>query len=108
MAPLAIFGALVMLIAANSAQLHLIDAVYAKQREAPEAGYGRAYSRLGTRTAIQPDAIRIPSSARKCRATMAWAGPDELGQFDTCTGVGSTAGCRFLIAWIAPHSPRPG
>src|SRR5882762_7540236 len=57
MAPLAIFGALVMLIAANSAQLHLIAAVYAKQREAPEAGYGRAYSRLGTRTAIQPDDV---------------------------------------------------
>jgi hypothetical protein len=55
-APPAIF-ALGMLIAANSAQLHLIDAAYAKQREAPEASYGRAYSRLGTRTAIQPDDV---------------------------------------------------
>jgi hypothetical protein len=54
MAPLAIFGVSVMLIAANSAQLHLIDAVYAKQRKVPEVTYGRAYSRLGARTAIQP------------------------------------------------------
>jgi hypothetical protein len=56
-APLAIFAALVMLTAANSAQLHLIDAAYAKQHETPEASYGRAYSRLGGRTAIQPDDV---------------------------------------------------
>jgi hypothetical protein len=55
-APPAIF-ALVMLIATSSAQLHLIDAAYTKQREAPEASYGRAYSRLGARTAIQPDDV---------------------------------------------------
>jgi hypothetical protein len=56
-APLAISAALVMLIAANSAQLHLPGAAYAKQREAPQGSYARAYSRLGARIAVQPDDI---------------------------------------------------
>jgi hypothetical protein len=53
-APLAISAVLVMLNAANSAQLHLLHTAYAKQREAPERSYARAYSRLGARVAVQP------------------------------------------------------
>ena len=56
-APLAISAALVMSIAANFSQLHLFDAAYSEQHEAPTGSYARAYSRLGPRIAVQPDDV---------------------------------------------------
>jgi hypothetical protein len=56
-APLAIAAALVILTATNSSQLHLLDAAYARQHVAPTGSYARAYSRLGARTAVQPDDV---------------------------------------------------
>ena len=56
-APLAISVALVMPIAANFSQRHLLDAAYAKQHEAPARSYARAHSRLGARIAVQPDDV---------------------------------------------------
>jgi hypothetical protein len=56
-APLGLSAALIMLIAANFSQLHLLDAAYAKQHEAPTASYARAYSRLGARVAVQPNDV---------------------------------------------------
>jgi hypothetical protein len=56
-APLAIASVLVISTAANSVQLHLLDAAYARQHVAPTGSYARAYSRLGARTAVQPDDV---------------------------------------------------
>jgi hypothetical protein len=53
-APRGLSAALVMLAAANFSQLHLLDATYARQHEAPTGSYARAYSRLGARIAVQP------------------------------------------------------
>jgi len=56
-APLAMAFALVILIAVEPAQLHLLDVAYAKQQEAPIGNYAQAYSRLGARIAVQPDDV---------------------------------------------------
>jgi hypothetical protein len=56
-APLAISAAFVMLIAAEPAQLPLLDTTYSTQHSAPKESHALAYSRLGPRVAVQPDDV---------------------------------------------------